>query len=56
MIIYDKNLKEGLTEFGIEIPLHHSRAATTFEKLRRHKLLGPKMNQWHIKEVNVFMT
>ena len=56
MIIYDKNLKEGLTEFGIEIPLHHSRAATTFEKLRRHKLLGPKINQWHIKEVNETIT
>ena len=56
MIIYDKNLKEGLTEFGIEIPLHHSRAATTFEKLRRHKLLGPKMNQLHINEVNETIT
>ena len=56
MIIYDKNLKEGLTEFGIEIPLHHSRAATTFEKLRHHKLLGPKINQWHIKAVNESIT
>jgi acetoin utilization deacetylase AcuC-like enzyme len=56
MIIYDKNLKEGLTEFGIEIPLHHSRAATTFEKLKRHRLLGPKINQWHIKELNETIT
>ena len=56
MIIYDKNLKEGLAEFGIEIPLHHSRAATTFEKLRRHKLLGPKMNQLHIKAVDETIT
>ena len=56
MIIYDKNLKEGLTEFGIEIPLHHSRAATTFEKLRRHRLLGPKINHWHIKNINETIT
>jgi acetoin utilization deacetylase AcuC-like enzyme len=56
MIIYDKNLKEGLVEFGIEIPIHHSRAATTFEKLRGHKLLGPKINQWHIPKVSETIT
>ncbi len=56
MIIYDKNLKEGLSEFGIEIPLHHSRAATSFEKLKRHKLLGPRIDQLHIKEVNETIT
>ncbi len=52
MIIYDKNLKEGLTEFGIEIPIPHSRAAHTFEKLRGHKILGPKINRWHISSIN----
>jgi acetoin utilization deacetylase AcuC-like enzyme len=56
MIIYDKNLKEGLAEFGIEIPVHHSRAATTFEKLSSHKLLGPQINQWHIPKVNEVVT
>ena len=56
MIIYDKNLKEGLLEFGIEIPAHHSRAATTFEKLSRHKLLGPKINQWHIPKISEIIT
>lgn len=56
MIIYDKNLKEGLVEFGIEIPVHHSRAASTFEKLRTHKLLGPRINQWHIPEVKEIIT
>lgn len=56
MIIYDKNLREGLTEFGIEIPLHHSRAATTFKKLKRHRLLGPRMNQLHIKDVDETIT
>ena len=56
MILYDKNLKEGLVEFGIEIPVHHSRAATTFEKLKSHKVLGPKINQWHIPKVNETIT
>ena len=56
MIIYDKNLKEGLAEFGIEIPLHHSRAATTFEKLKSHQILGPKINQWHIPKVSETIT
>jgi acetoin utilization deacetylase AcuC-like enzyme len=56
MIIYDGNLKEGLTEFGIEIPLHHSRAANTFKKLKSHKLLSPKINHWHIQSVNETIT
>ncbi len=56
MIIYDKNLKEGLTEFGIEIPIHHSRAARTFEKLKSHKILGPKIDQWFISSINETIT
>ena len=52
MIIYDKNLKEGLAEFGIEIPIHHSRAARTFEKLKGHKILGPMINRWHISSIS----
>ena len=56
MIIYDKNLKEGLAEFGIEIPIHHSRAARTFEKLKDHKILGPKLDQWLIRSINETIT
>jgi acetoin utilization deacetylase AcuC-like enzyme len=56
MIIYDKNLKEGLTEFGIEIPIHHSRAARTIEKLKGHKILGPKIDQWFINRINETIT
>jgi len=56
MIIYDKNLKEGLAEFGIEIPIHHSRAARTFEMLKSHNILGPKINQWHISSINETLT
>ena len=56
MIIYDKNLKEGLTEFGIEIPIHHSRAARTFEKLKNHKVLGAKIDQWLISSISETIT
>jgi hypothetical protein len=56
MIIYDQNLKEGLVEFGIEIPVHHSRAANTYKKLQAHKILSTKINYWHIKEVKEYIT
>ncbi|MEJ2219442.1 MAG: histone deacetylase [Desulfobacterales bacterium] len=56
MIIYDKTVKEGLAEFGIEIPIHHSRAARTFEKLKGHKILGPKIDQWLISSINETLT
>ena len=56
MIIYDKNLKEGLSEFGIEIPIHHSRAARTFEKLKGHEILGPKIDQWLVSSINETVT
>jgi acetoin utilization deacetylase AcuC-like enzyme len=51
MIIYDQTLREGLAEFGIEIPVHHSRAATTFKKLSRHEVLGAKIGRWHIPKI-----
>ena len=56
MIIYDKNLKEGLAEFGIEIPIHHSRASRTFEKLKNHKVLGAKIDQWLINSISETIT
>ena len=56
MIIYDKNLKEGLAEFGIEIPIHHSRAARTFEKLKGHNILGPMIDRWLISSISETIT
>jgi acetoin utilization deacetylase AcuC-like enzyme len=56
MIIYDPHMKEGVEEFGIEIPLSRSRAATTFAKLERHPWLGPRIDQWHINRVNETIT
>jgi acetoin utilization deacetylase AcuC-like enzyme len=56
MIIYDPNMKEGLTDFGIEIPIHHSRAARTFEKLKNHEVLGPRVDRWHVGSINETIT
>ena len=56
MIIYDPNMKEGLTEFGIEIPVSGSRAASTFAKLERHPALAPRIDQWHINRINETVT
>jgi acetoin utilization deacetylase AcuC-like enzyme len=56
MIIYDPNMKEGLAEFGIEIPLPRSRAATAFARLKSHATLGPKIDRWHIDRVNESVT
>ncbi len=56
MIIYDPNMKEGLAEFGIEIPLARSRAATTFAKLKGHATMGPRIDRWHIDRVNETVT
>ena len=51
MILYEEDLNEGFLEFGIEIPVLASRAVNTFEFLKTHKLLGPKINQWHVPKI-----
>jgi acetoin utilization deacetylase AcuC-like enzyme len=56
MIIYDKNMKEGLAAFGIEIPVSGSRAASTFAKLKRHPALAPRIDQWHINRIHETIT
>ena len=52
MILYDDSRKESLIEFGIEIPVMLSRVLNTFEYLKSHDVLGPKIDQWHIREIN----
>jgi acetoin utilization deacetylase AcuC-like enzyme len=51
MILYDDSQKESLIEFGIEIPVLLSRVLNTFEFLKAHQILGPKIDQWHIREI-----
>ena len=47
MILHDNGLGHGLSEFGIDIPVRDSRALRTFERLRKHPLLGPRIASWH---------
>jgi acetoin utilization deacetylase AcuC-like enzyme len=51
MILYDDSRKESLIEFGIEIPVLLSRVLNTFEFLKSHQILGPKIEQWHIRHI-----
>jgi acetoin utilization deacetylase AcuC-like enzyme len=51
MILFDDSRKEGLIEFGIEIPVLYSRVLNTFEFLKSHEILGPKIDQWHIGKI-----
>jgi len=51
MILYDDRRKEGLIEFGIEIPILLSRVLNTFEFLKSHAVLGPKIDQWHVCKI-----
>jgi acetoin utilization deacetylase AcuC-like enzyme len=51
MILYDDRQKESLIEFGIEIPVLLSRVLNTFEFLKSHKILGPQIDQWHIRDI-----
>ncbi len=51
MILYDENRNESLLEFGIQIPVLASRAVKAFEFLKLHPLLGPKIDQWHIRKI-----
>ena len=51
MILYDDRQKESLIEFGIEIPVLLSRVLNTFEILKSHKILGPQIDRWHIRDI-----
>ena len=52
MILYDDSRQESLIEFGIEIPVLLSRVLNTFEFLRSHEVLGPKIKLWHIRQID----
>lgn len=46
MIIYDPAQPVSFHEFGIQIPIKDSRARRTFESLKAHPLIGPRMGEW----------
>ncbi|MEN8782667.1 MAG: hypothetical protein ABF292_16335, partial [Desulfobacterales bacterium] len=50
MIIYDQEHKASFYEFGIQIPIKDSRASRTFENLKTHPVLGPRIADWFIEK------
>ncbi len=49
MILYDAEDTASLEAYGIQIPVHKSKAAGTLEVLRSHPLLGPKAREWQVQ-------
>ena len=56
MVIYDSQQKFTLYDFGIEIPVSDSRVTTTFEQLIAHRVIGARVQQWHINKVEETIT
>ena len=56
MVIYDSQQKFTLYDFGIEIPVSDSRVTRTFEQLIAHKVIGTRVQQWHINKVEETIT
>ncbi len=52
MILYEEKHNIGLIDFGIEIPVVSSRSKKTFDFLKSHEILGPKIDQWHIANID----
>jgi len=51
-IIYDKSIKNGLIEFGIQIPVRSDKAQRAFENLEANPIIGAHIHDWHIKKVS----
>jgi acetoin utilization deacetylase AcuC-like enzyme len=51
VILYDPRLPHGMYEFGIQIPVMDSRASETYARLTAHPELGPRVAEWHLREV-----
>ena len=49
MILYDEEDTVSLEAYGIQIPVHKSKAAKTLEVLRSHPVLGPKAREWQVQ-------
>ena len=56
MILFDKNERHSLHEFGIEIPVHDSRTINTFNQLKAHPQLGTQIKAWHIDTIHETIT
>jgi len=56
MILYNPNIPAGLFEFGIQIPIHDSRTARTFEALKSDPHIGPVIQRLHHDQIDVRLT
>jgi acetoin utilization deacetylase AcuC-like enzyme len=56
MILYDRNLPVSLYPFGIQIPIHDSRATRTFEALNNDARTKDILKRWHIERVEERLT
>jgi acetoin utilization deacetylase AcuC-like enzyme len=56
VIIYDPRQKFTLCDFGIEIPVSDSRVTKTFDHLLAHRVIGAKVQEWHINTVEEILT
>jgi acetoin utilization deacetylase AcuC-like enzyme len=56
MILYDRNLPVSLHPFGIQIPIHDSRATRTFDALNNDAGTKDILKRWHIERVEERLT
>ena len=56
MILYDATYKMSFFEFGIQIPIFDSKASRTFDALRGHEILGPRLGEWHCNQIRETIT
>ncbi len=55
MILYDPSIPISLFAYGIQIPIHDSRAARTFERLKTDPRLAPA-SAWHRNSIDTQVT
>lgn len=49
MIIYSREYRGGLEQYGILIPIRDSKFSRTFAELVAHPVLGPRQAEWHLE-------
>jgi len=56
MVIYDKNQKHSLLEFGIEIPISNSTTLKTYQFLLNNQFLKKNIGKWLITDISEKIT
>jgi acetoin utilization deacetylase AcuC-like enzyme len=50
MILYDPDQKISFQDFGIQIPIRDSKTHRSFDHLRHHPVLGPRIDSWYARK------